>query len=635
MPDDYQYLRVRLQLEQHRFVNFCLQAGTLDKNGKLCSTLQIKKDLLLAILTEIKTLFDKYYDQYAELDKRQGTAPEIIDLNQYLASSVSYEPRPEMNGVNSKGVGTDRKRHLVSLRKIGGRALSMGRNLRIIINEPRRISWVTFGKTTLQDMTANLGVLNSFLTSLLDSSQIRRLEETTREAYQEIIQLRNDVGSLQNLVKALLVDRGSVWEATHLASGLSARHHTMMSMVSRGAAAFDDLRDSAARLAELKMHHKMVDILVTSCSISTDDIKRVEENLPLSRRPTRLEYGSMILSEDPHRASDNSRKQNATYEGQHVLIEWKAAYADNTGGPFPLASHLQQQPGREEEAEHRIRLLVDLLSLDKPASFMVARCLGYVKEPPRSGDWNSKLRFGIVFQRPASELITLRQLLTGQGPKPSLTERMRLCTALAESIYNFHAVNWLYKGLQSDNIIFPVTSAGQPALSSPVLTGFELSRPASRADLTEKPTTDLFQDIYRHPSAQSSDARFNVYRKAYDIYSLGIVLTEVGLWRPIECVVGIKELAMAKPQQLLKVKEWLLGNETPLASASAVWGGRGFSEWLAAECGASFTNLVTLCLMADGVINTEFHGEPDEAAGLQKLVGREVLAKLKRIAECV
>jgi hypothetical protein len=37
------------------------------------------------------------------------------------------------------------------------------------------------------------------------------------------------------------------------------------------------------------------------------------------------------------------------------------------------------------------------------------------------------------------------------------------------------------------------------------------------------------------------------YRKSYDIYSLGIVMTEIALWKPIKDVVGLENLLKAKP----------------------------------------------------------------------------------------
>lgn len=59
--------------------------------------------------------------------------------------------------------------------------------------------------------------------------------------------------------------------------------------------------------------------------------------------------------------------------------------------------------------------------------------------------------------------------------------------------------------------------------------GFELSRPepyfsAGQSDFEPK------RDIYRHPDRQGQPT--DVFKKIHDIYALGVVLLEIGLWEP-------------------------------------------------------------------------------------------------------
>lgn len=54
--------------------------------------------------------------------------------------------------------------------------------------------------------------LNSFFITFLDSSQIRRLQDTMSTTSLEILQIRNDVESLTGLVKAL-VSTGKRWQS--------------------------------------------------------------------------------------------------------------------------------------------------------------------------------------------------------------------------------------------------------------------------------------------------------------------------------------------------------------------------------------------------------------------------------------
>lgn len=65
--------------------------------------------------------------------------------------------------------------------------------------------------------------------------------------------------------------------------------------------------------------------------------------------------------------------------------------------------------------------------------------------------------------------------------------------------------------------------------TAPWVLGFEYSRPdpffsAGQADF--EPT----RDIYRHPDRQGQPKE--TFKKIHDIYALGVVLLEIGLWEP-------------------------------------------------------------------------------------------------------
>jgi hypothetical protein len=76
--------------------------------------------------------------------------------------------------------------------------------------------------------------------------------------------------------------------------------------------------------------------------------------------------------------------------------------------------------------------------------------------------------------------------------------------------------------------MFPIRNK-KPVWSRPYLVGFEFSRPDSSDEATEKPEQSIRFNLYRHPSAQGIPGES--FRKGFDIYSLGVVLVEVGLWR--------------------------------------------------------------------------------------------------------
>jgi serine/threonine protein kinase len=99
-----------------------------------------------------------------------------------------------------------------------------------------------------------------------------------------------------------------------------------------------------------------------------------------------------------------------------------------------------------KELLQRVRALASVLHTEpKPAGFSVLHCLGFYHAKERHS-------FGLVFNLPthATQLKTLKQLLTeiptqAFAARPSLGHVFMLSSALANSILQFHKVNWLHK----------------------------------------------------------------------------------------------------------------------------------------------------------------------------------------------
>lgn len=87
---------MRLHIEQRRFLNFAFEAGLLNVDGVVCSTLQVNRSLLLAILAEIKLLFESFaaangkYERevaYSLVNWADHSYPEL-DLMSFLCIAV-------------------------------------------------------------------------------------------------------------------------------------------------------------------------------------------------------------------------------------------------------------------------------------------------------------------------------------------------------------------------------------------------------------------------------------------------------------------------------------------------------------------------------------------------------------------
>ncbi|EXJ58610.1 hypothetical protein A1O7_06037 [Cladophialophora yegresii CBS 114405] len=201
----------------------------------------------------------------------------------------------------------------------------------------------------------------------------------------------------------------------------------------------------------------------------------------------------------------------AVYKEEIVWTEWK---------PYDPE---QQFSSWSQQVEDRVSKLAVLLGLkDTPAEFSAPRCLGYFHD-----EEDDEARFGLVYRKPEgypdSKPVALLDLFR-QAKKPSLTQRIRLAHNLSESVMYLHSINWLHKGIRSENIIF-----------------FPPSGQVADYDALGQSTTRS--------------------KKTWDIYSQGVVLVEIAFWRSIEDILDVHANQKNAWSRLRKAMDFLLEDQ--------------------------------------------------------------------------
>jgi hypothetical protein len=201
------------------------------------------------------------------------------------------------------------------------------------------------------------------------------------------------------------------------------------------------------------------------------------------------------------------------------------------------------------------RLLSILAKLSNNQNFHgTLKCMGYFED-------SRQPRFGLVFELPttvysgpsdshksAEDLrpVTLLSVLqTGSkslhnsnSATPPLEDRFRLAYTLALTFSKIHGDNFVHKDINSSNIMVfrknkrqsANTRALQYTLRSPVICSFDLF---SEYDI-DPPNNMPAVNIYRHPDdPKFTGVKEMPYGAHFDIYSLGLILLEIGLWQPL------------------------------------------------------------------------------------------------------
>jgi len=199
-------------------------------------------------------------------------------------------------------------------------------------------------------------------------------------------------------------------------------------------------------------------------------------------------------------------------------------------------------------------------SLLHPEQMRVLHCRGYYHDDDR-------LAFGLVFDFPEwaqtikppfkDVIFSLQSILESQlrEQMPSLGQRFRLAYNLASAVYNFEKAGWFHKGISSSNIVFFSKTHKILNTSSlePYIIGFRHSRPHDVVTFTEGPASadqaNLDGRYYQHPEYLQENV---AYSFEHEYYSLGVVLLEVGLWKPVSKLAkGLIDMASVKRRERL------------------------------------------------------------------------------------
>ena len=307
-------------------------------------------------------------------------------------------------------------------------------------------------------------------------------------------------------------------------------------------------------------------------------------------------------------------RPGVVYQGKHGWVEWKSWDKDEN----PNSSW-------NTMIEGRVNSLVNLLSSkEKPKEFRAPRCLGYFDDHAGDDD-----RFGLVYENSLPGLghaipISLRELLASRK-RPSLNKRLGLGHAIAESLMYLHSVNWLHKGVRSNNILCPLAVSQQETNSvlpeyHPVLSGFDYARPDLPDSMTERSSPILEHELYRHPDLTSLLS--NRSKKSHDIYSLGIVLVEIAFWQPIEDIVLIELGQKGATRRVRQIRELLLSDEN------------GYLALIDGHVGETYRQVVRRCLVGGLEIGIPPNGDesdPHVGVEMQRVFLEEIVSKLAGI----
>jgi hypothetical protein len=224
-------------------------------------------------------------------------------------------------------------------------------------------------------------------------------------------------------------------------------------------------------------------------------------------------------------------------------------------------------------------------------------------------DLSIKLVF--LFPKNYSHPRSLRDLLLTTQDTPTSTGvprnfRFILPKQLARAVFSVHSRNLVHKDIRPETLLhFDDASRGQfpNKIGNAYLTGWQMVRKTTDVSSRQFRLNEWAAAMYQHPSRQKkiSDNVVNFkHTVGHDIYSLGVCLLELGLWKSF---VAYREDGSATKSPILLEYERLWKAENPVkatSSSSAEIERMAFFKMagqpLAYEMGNQYSELVLKCL---------------------------------------
>jgi hypothetical protein len=308
---------------------------------------------------------------------------------------------------------------------------------------------------------------------------------------------------------------------------------------------------------------------------------------------------------DPERSAlgGRFRREWGEFGGEHVIVEFKQR-------PVILAN--------ENDSQSRIllnSLVRELRMGSRVKTFLVLDCLGY---------YESETVYGILYRPPPGQVkcLSLANILLHPEYKAllhdNLQNRIDLAKALATTLYHLHAVQWVHKSLNPDNILIFATAAPNGVelidWSRPYLVGFDLSRTNQGYSNMSPPEIRWETAAYVHPvyrRGHSPDTRKR-FKRSFDLYSLGVLLLEIGI---LDC---FKHSKYRLNSEWSELKSYDL-QQKYIGQAKAMKG----------DLGPKYSELVVKCL--SGAFNFNEAEEDENETCLLEAFRAEVCEKLDQI----
>lgn len=275
---------------------------------------------------------------------------------------------------------------------------------------------------------------------------------------------------------------------------------------------------SWSQLAQLKGDHMDSCLSTAQSSGPINELRRLRETLKHEQN-SETSSTTVFLSAETAVAATHSRIQFSS------LICWEQRAPSRL-----IISDVRtvETPPDINTQTKDIRNIARLLKIPHPSIAGVPTCQGVVKRYNRD-QGGVLVALELLFELPGGSrnLRSLRQMLIEADPSYPLNKRIDLAKHISRSVMAMHTWQFVHKTIRPDNVLVVQTPIDGDI---GYLMGYERFRQIDNVSIMKRGDDFWDKNIYRHPNRQGVCPNED-YVMQHDIYSLGVVLLEIGLWQ--------------------------------------------------------------------------------------------------------
>lgn len=305
-------------------------------------------------------------------------------------------------------------------------------------------------------------------------------------------------------------------------------------------------------LGEMREHEGLI-ILFMVTILADRGLRQQNPAIPSFPLASEIEVGE----------HDTSLPEVPRQPGTGTVVDYSSGFLTRSpDSPYTL---LEYHPYRGADHERHVVLLGAMLRHADPHAMHILRSTGatMLRLSPDEKGLELCLEVPDGYRGTAQQPRTLRALLvetarSGRGPRHPLEHRLRLIKNVARAIAYLHSAQFVHKNIRPETILVlppdpdpehegssAVASGFPHALGDAFLVGFETLRGVD-FDSSMLGDTDMAASMYRHRSRWGPRPE-TVFTMLHDVYSLGVIMVEVGCWRSLRVLDTHGQLSLFHP----------------------------------------------------------------------------------------